>query len=348
MFDRSIGHLRSEWPVTFDRNQWSSSPEYAHDWNAWQDVPLSFPRILRYVAVDETRKDRLVFENGVPERMVTLLPNGVDTERYRPRGPLPLRPERGLLFSNYVRGDKEFAELRQACSRVGMSLDVVGAGVGRPEPAPERLLPQYDVIFAMGRSALEAMAVGCGVVIWGLEGLGGFVHTGNFSLLQRSNFGRRALRPATAARIEAEIRQFDARQAQAVQYCVRETLNQVDLVDRHLALYDEVITEAAVCTWDTCAELRLAAQYIRQCVPHLQVEAQQTKEQRRIGRQRRRLLEAGWLSLVLLVLAFGIGVEKLAFEHRTPELIFSTIPICLLLFGGIYLLRAKLRGSRIL
>ncbi|MDB6062541.1 MAG: hypothetical protein JWM78_2644 [Verrucomicrobiaceae bacterium] len=318
---------------------------FVHDWHAWQDIPPLFPRILRYVAVDETRKDRLILENGISESIVRVLPNGVDIERFQPRPPLPEQPVRGLVFSNYIKNQTQLNVLKQACTKTGIALEVIGAGVKRTEPEPELILPRYDLVFAMGRSALEAMAVGSGVVIWGLEGLGEFVTTDNFARLQQNNFGRRALRPTNVTELETAIRDFDAHEARAVQQHVRTTLNQASLVERHLDLYREVIKEAASCVWNPTQELRAAAHYMKCCVPEQQQDARLTKESRRHERQTNRLMDIGWISLALLVVGFGVRVETLAISMHNFGLAISTVPICLLMGLAIYLMRTHLRGG---
>ena len=40
---------------------------FCHGWLPWEEMPPKFPRILRYVAVDETCRDRLILEHAVPE-----------------------------------------------------------------------------------------------------------------------------------------------------------------------------------------------------------------------------------------------------------------------------------------
>ena len=53
-----------------------------------------FPRILRYVAVDVTCRDRLIFEDGIEDARTLLLPNSVDLKRFERRPPLPAKPRR--------------------------------------------------------------------------------------------------------------------------------------------------------------------------------------------------------------------------------------------------------------
>ena len=77
-------------------------------------MPLKFPRVLRYVAVDQVCYDKLVCERAIPEERVRWLPGFVDLERFKLRAPLPPRPERALILCNYA---KEGPHLRAARAR---------------------------------------------------------------------------------------------------------------------------------------------------------------------------------------------------------------------------------------
>ncbi|HVF89075.1 MAG TPA: glycosyltransferase, partial [Blastocatellia bacterium] len=103
---------------------------FCHGWMPWEAAAPRFPRILRYVAVDYPSRDRLVFEQGIPEERVRLILNFADLDRFKPRGPLPARPRRALLFSNYVNEHTPAKAVREACERAGIALDVIGMGVG--------------------------------------------------------------------------------------------------------------------------------------------------------------------------------------------------------------------------
>jgi hypothetical protein len=67
---------------------------------------------------------------------------------------------------------------------------------GRVASRPEHLLLEYDVVFAKGRCALEAMATGAAVIVADEAGLAGPVTTENVERLRRLNFGRRAMQAA--------------------------------------------------------------------------------------------------------------------------------------------------------
>lgn len=236
----------------------------AHDFVAWHDKPPLFPRILRYVAVDGTNRDRLVLENGIPEERVRVLLNFVDLERFRPRGPLPERPRRALVFSNYARNDTHLPMVEDACRRAGLELDVVGSGVGRSLAAPETLLGEYDLVFAKARSALEALAVGTAVILCDFRGLGGLVTSADFDRLRWLNFGLRTLsRPAAPELIHREIERYDPRDAAEVSRRIRETAGLETALDHLEALYEEVLAESARRgPADLADELRAASAYL--------------------------------------------------------------------------------------
>src|SRR5205823_3744899 len=66
---------------------------------------------------------------------------------------------------------------RAACEAAGIEIDVVGAGVGTVvDDLPERLR-SADIVFASARMAIEAMAVGCAVVVVDGRGLAGLATT---------------------------------------------------------------------------------------------------------------------------------------------------------------------------
>jgi glycosyltransferase involved in cell wall biosynthesis len=214
-----------------------------HDWMAWHDVPPRFPRILRYCAVDHTCLDKLVAMSGIAESTTRVLFNAVDLDRFQPRAALPAKPRRAAVFTNYRYNVRP---LREACAQLGIALDEIGAASGTPVDAPEQVLPAYDLVFAKARAAMEAMAVGCAVVVCDYRGLAGLVTTENFSQLRRLNFGARSLRHAhDVASLVREIQGYDPAEATRVSAMMRRVGGldalAADLVD----LYEEVIASHA-------------------------------------------------------------------------------------------------------
>jgi hypothetical protein len=237
---------------------------FCHGSAPWQEMPPAFPRILRYVAVDEVCRERIVREAKVPFGKIRLLLNFVDTDLFLPRQPLPLSPVRALIFNNSAAEGNYAAAVRAACQQCGITLEMRGLESGNPTNAPQELLPHYDIVFAKARAAIEAMAVGCAVVLCDAAGLGPMVTTANFSTLRPNNFGLRTLvEELTVENIARAIQTYDPSDAARVCDLVRREPNMNDSVDEIVRLYSEVIAENAERVSDSVAELRAVGAYLQ-------------------------------------------------------------------------------------
>ncbi|HVF41916.1 MAG TPA: glycosyltransferase [Pyrinomonadaceae bacterium] len=239
-----------------------------HDWYLSIDTPPRFPRVLRYVAVDSPCRDKLVFEHGVPEGRVSVLLQFVDLEKFRPRTPLPARPRRALVLCNQTKENAYLEAARAACAAAGVSLDVYGIEVGRPCERPEELMREYDVVFAKGRTALEALAVGAAVVVYWWRRLGPLVTAGELERLRLENFGVRAMGPQlTPGEFGREVGRalalYDAAEAARVSERVRAEAGRERVVKEFVELYESVIEEHARSSRDEEAEARAASAYLR-------------------------------------------------------------------------------------
>src|SRR3954469_17297494 len=144
-----------------------------HSWVGWADEPVLFPRIHRYLAVDDTCRHRLVSEHGLAPERVEVALNAVDLARFRPRSPLPPRPGRALIFGNYSgEGAAHVKAIRQACLDANIAVEIAGYKAGAILERPEQTLGAYDLVFAKARAALEAAAVGAAVVLCDVAGAG--------------------------------------------------------------------------------------------------------------------------------------------------------------------------------
>lgn len=213
-----------------------------HDRTAWHDTPPPHPRIGVYVAVDANCRERLVTVHGIDARRVRVIRNSVDLARFQPRGPLPPTPRKALIFSNYASKTTHVDAVSEACRRHGLVLDIVGAGVGRQCDDPETVLCGYDLVFAKARAALEAMAVGCAVVLCDAGGVGEMVTPERFEWLRQWNFGMRVLTNTLDPEIiAAEIARYDPAEAAVVSDRVRTGSGLQDAVAAYVGVYDELM-----------------------------------------------------------------------------------------------------------
>jgi len=230
-----------------------------HGW--WDEPPQPFPRILRYVAVDDTTRDRCVTDWGIPEERLEVLLNFVDLRRFSVRSALPPRPARALVFSNTARG--HLGAVRDACAAAGIAVEAAGHDIGRATADPARLLRQYDLVFAKARAAIEALASGSAVVLCDAAGVGPMVSTANVRHLRRLNFGLRTLQAPIARDVIArEVARYDPRDAREVTAYIRAAADADAAIDRLVEIYREVIAEHAAAGVEGGDDLRAASLYL--------------------------------------------------------------------------------------
>jgi hypothetical protein len=238
--------------------------------HGWMDErPQPFPRILRYVAVDDTTRDRCLCEWGIAEKRLEVLLNFVDLATFTMRPPLPARPSRALVFSNTASG--HVRAVREACAAADIAVDVAGLDSGNATAQPARVLREYDLVFAKARAAIEALACGAAVVLCDGAGVGPMVSMDNVQELRRLNFGIRTLQdPIAAGGIARQIARYDPADARQVTGYIRATADAEAAIDRLIEIYGEVIAEHAsrppVPAGD---EFRAASLYLERLGPRL-------------------------------------------------------------------------------
>lgn len=238
-------HAHHRVPSLIALRRWPRVPAIyvCHDHTSPLDAPPLHASIRRYFGVSQVCVRRLV-DAGVLESQAALLLNFVDTARFRARDPLPQRPRRGLVFSNYAHARTHLPAIYKACREAGLAVDVVGEGVDNIVTIPERLLLDYDLVFAKAKAAMEAMAVGNAVVLCDFSGVGPMVTSAQFDELRPLNFGFEALRePLGPEPLLREIARYDAADAARVRDLIRSTASLTAAVERLVRIYHDVVAE---------------------------------------------------------------------------------------------------------
>ena len=233
-----------------------------HGWLPWEeDAPL-IPNIRRYVAVDDLCFERLNSVCGIPASRIQIIRNAVKMDAFAPRAELPERPKRALVFSNHPAQSPAVDIIRRACLAFGMErVDTMGAVANTSVPRPQEALGAYDVVFAKGRSALEALAVGCAVVVCDIGRLGEMVTSDNVERLRHLNFGVRTIQqPLTEEGLQEQLARYQAHDMPAVQRYIRQNADFDAFFQQVLALYDDVLLD--MTTIDPLVQSRAASAYI--------------------------------------------------------------------------------------
>jgi len=254
---------------------------FCHGFLPWEERPLHHPSIARYVAVDSACFDRLTVEEGIAPERIERLPNFVDLQRFAHRGTLPPRPRRALVLSNQVEPGGYIEMIREACQLSGIELEVAGARWGRVVERPEELMAGVDLVFAKAKTALEAMAVGCAVVLADIFGAGPLVTMRDFDEMRSCNFGIRLLRePHSVDWYRFQIAAYDPAEAGDISLRVRQDAALDKAVDHLLEIYERAIADAK--NWVSRQALDLGAQ--RAAARHLSSVAERFKHVYRLDR----------------------------------------------------------------
>lgn len=214
-----------------------------HGWFPWQEAPIKFPRIFRYVAIDCLTYNRLVIENGIPEANVRLILNSADMQLFKPRASLPQKPIKALVYSNHIgKNMATFKTIQKACHKFDIETSLVGLQSGLSTNRPEQVLLNYDIVFAIGRSAIEALATGAAVIICSGNQIGSMVTTENLEEMRQKNFALQAMqRPTSYEAVLEELSKYNPVDAARVCGHLRQRSSTKQMTEDLVDLYQEII-----------------------------------------------------------------------------------------------------------
>ncbi len=247
-------------------------------WLPWQESPPKFSNIRKYIAVGELTRESIVTSCAIPRDDIAIIPNFVDLKKFGIKKALAKKPLSAAIFDNTVTARSGYAQtVRMACQRANIPrIDVIGIASGNASNSPEKLLGSYDIVFAVGRSALEAMCMGCAVIVSNPMGAHGMIVPENVDAI----FGRIGLSSLESDRLNAnflydEILKFTPERTLEVTRRIREKVDLKAAADRYEAIYHD-----AMADWDSSPpsaetvgeQFREIARYITSLKPMIQEE----------------------------------------------------------------------------
>lgn len=242
---------------------WPGTPGlyFLHGYGPEEERPPSHPRLLRYAAPSSAFLPWLEARCGVPADHVHLIRNFFDPAKFPVRRPTVRPLRRALIYHNTVDPSGPIcAAITAACAEAGLSLETAGASFGRVLQDPGLALPEYDVIFASGRSALESIACGCAVVPINKEQTGRWISPDHFGEALDLNFTLRPDGPTHAVPLTEVLSGIRAEGLPAMADHVRRTLTLSTAVDHLETAYEEVLGLPVPC--DPVAESTALAAYL--------------------------------------------------------------------------------------
>jgi hypothetical protein len=245
------------------------------------DAQPKHPRILRYVAMTHSLRLRMVIESNIPEEEIEVVHNAVDLTRFSTTRHPPDQPRRALVYSGVLVPTNPLgAAIQEAARDTGLRVEFSGSlGGGRTISNPQELLLGYDIVFASGKSAIDAMACGCAVIVlsgaaggWAAANCGEMVDPANFERLRQVNFSVPSnASPPSVTGISEQIGRYTAANTEAVSRRIREVADFDIYVEQFIAIYQRVIDLSRNVDPSPRAEQRAAYEYLRSISPWAQL-----------------------------------------------------------------------------
>lgn len=239
----------------------------------WKDVLPFHPRIYKYIAISRFMAERHQIESNLSPSQIEILLNGIDVSNFQTVRELPSHPKKALLYNRIFHPEHALTQtIRNACARHNIELDIIGLAAGNKIDHPEEVLPTYDVVFASGLSAMDAIACGCAVISLGRTSCGNLVTPVNFDHYREANFLTPAnASPATTERVSAEIDRFSPTASQAVTRRLRQEADFNLVADRLIKIYESIIAQHETTHPDFQKESIAFSSYLRTITPLIKV-----------------------------------------------------------------------------
>jgi glycosyltransferase involved in cell wall biosynthesis len=218
---------------------------FCHGVLPFDEQPPRHPRLRLYLSMAAINAEWLATAAGATPDRVSTLPNWFDPARFAAVRDSGAPATRAALFSNRIGPGPVFDVVRAACAKHGLELAGLGRGFGAVTDSPETELPAHTVVFATGRSALEALASGCAVIpLDPVAGLGTLVTPEDFEVHRDRNWCVYQ-RPTevTAEAVEAQLARLAPAAAAEVTRRVRSELTLEQAATALESHYRRVVTE---------------------------------------------------------------------------------------------------------
>jgi hypothetical protein len=199
-------------------------------------------------------------KHKIPRHQLGFLPNFVDLARFNHVRQPPETLRTALLYSSTLSEPRAMAEIQGACDKCDIRLDLGGHLHGKLLSSPETVLPGYDLVFASGRSAMEAIACGCAVIPVAGTRCGSMIAPHNYESVKSLNFSTYITYPDIDRQILAKrIHRYRADACATVTQRLRAELSLDAAACSYESLYHEVLSGVAESTIASAADSEPAA-----------------------------------------------------------------------------------------
>jgi SAM-dependent methyltransferase len=206
-----------------------------------EQPPLINTSINKYLAISEEVKANFISQ-GIDQEKIEIVRNIIDSEKFSSNRIANNKPQNVLVISGRIDTIKEQI-INDTCSELGLILDFVGGRFGTVDQSQlKEKIEWADIIFSLGRGAIEGMIAGRAVVIYDYLGGDGIVTSHNYSEIQKNNFSGRCFSFDYCKNdLVNEIKKYNLEEIQKVQKLAIEDYAAKNIVQQLKEIYIGVI-----------------------------------------------------------------------------------------------------------
>ena len=196
-------------------------------------------QITRFLAVSEEVRDALI-QHGISENRITIFRNIIDSQRFCPAAGIGETPAKALILSARIDERRE-SIIREACETLGIKATFLGGRFGEVTPSQLPLhINSADIVFSLGRGAIEAMMCARVPIVFDYLGGDGMVTPENLRDLMTCNFsGRRYGKDYTADDLVSEMQKYRSANGAALRALALELFDAQINPPRLISIYNE-------------------------------------------------------------------------------------------------------------
>ena len=154
----------------------------------WPEHPVTEFKVDQYVSVSEEVQEILKRDYTLDS---VIIRNFIDLERFKKTGKIKKKPDTFLVNSNYWEVTDPINQvIKEVANHYEAKLMGIGVAFAQTYEVDE-ILQDVDVVFGMGRSILEGVAMGRLAVCHGRWGTGGVITPENYEEIRAKNFSGR-------------------------------------------------------------------------------------------------------------------------------------------------------------
>lgn len=206
-----------------------------------EQPPIFNLEISRFIAVSEEVKENLI-ANNIQEEKILVIRNPIEGNYFFPEKPINEFPRKALVLSNKITSDN-LSVISDACNILGIKLELIGdkAKTGDQDFVRSAIL-NSDIVFSLGRGALESIFCERAVIVFDYQGGDGLVSENNFEEIIKCNLsGRRFKRQYDVIGMVNEIKKYNLNSVQKVGEIAKKYYSANVVINELLNVYEEEI-----------------------------------------------------------------------------------------------------------